>query len=103
MANETAQRMYCSNCKEVTEHVKISPADVDAMKNINEIFFKKHPEHISYGVYKAYPNWLKNVVFRMGGVVASVANGASNYYTGKDFASLWICSTCKHHQSRMFE
>lgn len=103
MASETSKRMYCSECKDVTEHIKISYADVQALKDINEDYFRKHPDDFRASINKAYPEWLKNTTFGTLAVASEIFNGVSNYFLGKDYSSLWICSHCKRHQSRMFE
>ena len=103
MTSETSKRMYCSGCKHVTEHVKISYADIQAMKDLTEDYYQKHPEDFRSSLYRAYPEWLKSGTFGVAAVAAGIFNGASNYFLGKDYASLWICVDCKHHQSKIFE
>ncbi|HEX2907564.1 MAG TPA: hypothetical protein VHO69_11920 [Phototrophicaceae bacterium] len=98
----TTQNMYCSTCDEITEHAKISYADIEALKKLAD---KKANEDggVAANLYKKYPNWLKDVVFGSTAVSAGILNAVSNYFLNKDYASVWICSKCKRYQNRMFE
>lgn len=56
MVSETSKRAYCSGCKEVTEHVKVSLSNPQALKDIYDEYYRNHPEDLRSGLYKAYPD-----------------------------------------------
>lgn len=102
--SSTSSNLYCSKCDQVTEHVRVSYTDIQALKKIME---HNHgsPDHkdLASQIYQKYPNWLKDVSLGSMAILAPIYNGISNYFLKKDYAALWICSKCKHYHTRIFE
>ncbi len=103
MTSNSSKKLYCSDCKEITEHINLGYADPQAIIDIMDEYYEKHPEDLRSGLYNKYPSWLKTTTAGASGVIAGFFNAASNYLIQKDYASFWICSECKHPQNRMFE
>jgi len=98
----TSKQLYCSECDAVTEHVKVSYADIQAMKKLADQKAKKNDGILSQ-IYQKQPEWLKDINFGTTAIAGGIFNGLSNYFLGKDYSSLWICSKCHNPQSRIFE
>jgi len=103
MTSETSRRMYCSDCKKVTEHVKMSTNDLQGVKDVMEEYARRHPESLGSGFYQSLPDWFKTFATGYDGTMSNIINGISNFYLKKDYRSLWICSICKRPQYRTFE
>jgi hypothetical protein len=77
--------------------------DLQGIRSAYDEYLRNHPEATGSDFYKSLPDWYKNVSIGFDGTVSNIANGISNYFLGKDYRSLWICSNCKRPQIRMFE
>ncbi|KAM3091254.1 hypothetical protein ACKFKG_26075 [Phormidesmis sp. 146-35] len=99
----TSKNLLCSDCKKVTEHVKLSWTDGQGLADVMDDYFRKHPEDVRSGLWNSYPQWFKRVSIGTSGLLMSVTNGASNLFWHKDVSNKWICSICQHPQERIFD
>mgnify|MGYP001176889284 CR=1 FL=1 len=98
----TTKEFYCAECSAVTEHAKISYSDIQALKKLYDQKADRN-DGMLWQVYKKYPSWVKDINFGFSAVTAPIINTISQYFLGKDFGSIWVCSKCHNVQNRTLE